>query len=47
MTFEEQKGTRYNRENVYFDILSSAVFRMQNRVSYFFQIVLFGYIRVP
>ena len=27
--------------------LSSAVFHMQNRVSYFIQIVFFGYIRVP
>ena len=31
--FEEPKGTRYIRENVYFDII---VFRLQNHVSDFF-----------
>ena len=42
--FEEmqgQKGTRYIRENV-LTLLSSAVFRLQNLVSDFFQIVLLG-----
>ena len=40
--FEEQKGTRYIRGNVYFGILSSAVFRLQNYVSDFFYIIFFG-----
>ena len=34
--FEEQKGARYIRENVYLALLSSAVFCLQNRVSDFF-----------
>ena len=43
--FEEQKGTRYiyNGKRTFIMALpSSAVFRLQNRVSDFFQIVLFG-----
>ena len=43
--FEEQKGTRYIRENVYFGILSSAVFRLQICVSDFFYIIFFPEIK--
>ena len=35
-SFEEQKGTRYIRGNVYFALLFSAFVRLQNRVSDFF-----------
>ena len=31
--FEEQKGAKYIWGNVYFSLLSSAVFRLQNSVS--------------
>ena len=34
--FEEQKGTRYIRRKVYLALSSSAVVRLQNRVSDFF-----------
>ena len=35
-SFEEQRDTRYIRENVVLALLSSAVFHLQNRVSDFF-----------
>ena len=35
-SLEEQKGTRYIRRNVYFDIIVSAIFVLQNRISNFF-----------
>ena len=36
ITFEEQKGTRYIVETFILALLSSAVFRLQKRVSDFF-----------
>ena len=38
ISFEEQKGTRYIQGNVYFSIISSAVFCLQNRILDFFLI---------
>ena len=35
-SFEEQKGTRYIGENFILALLSSAVFRLEKRVSDFF-----------
>ena len=38
-SFEEQKGTRYIRRKVYFlELLSLAVFRLENRLSDFFNL---------
>ena len=37
-SFEEQRDTRYIRENVVLALLSSAVFQLQNRVTDFFHV---------
>ena len=40
-SFEEQKGTKYIWE-AFILLLSSAVFRLQNRISDFLKVILFG-----